>query len=86
MYLTTLQIPCLLSSDEQKTRTVPSIPRNACQIIEYSCTLHEAYGMKTLFVYTTWHINGRSEEKSKTRQYFARRNIFNSLNLSYFAL
>ena len=76
MYLTALQISCLLSSDKQENCTGPLLPRNACQIIKYSCKLHEAHGLRTLFVYTTWHIiNGHSEERSKTQQYFARRKI-----------
>ena len=74
------------SSDEQKTRTGPSLPRNACQIIKYSCTLHEAYGLRTLFVHTTWHINGHSEERSKTRQYFTRRKILTVWNCQWVIL
>ena len=52
-----------------KTRTSPSLLRNACQIIKHSCTLHEVYGLRTLFVHTTWHINRRNEGRSKTRRY-----------------
>ena len=52
-----------------KKCTSPSLPRNTCQIVKHSCTLHEAYGLRTLFVHTTWHINGHKEERSKTQRY-----------------
>ena len=40
------------------------------RFFKHSCTLHEAYGLRTLFVHTTWHINGHNEEERSKTQWF----------------
>ena len=49
--------------------------QDACQIFKHLCTLHEAYRLRTLFVHTTWHINGTQWRKIEDLTVFAHQKV-----------